>query len=159
MTILLAPLPNLGTCTDTGKFPENQVASCQACIKKNDDPLTEPGTKYFFCRNKCYNSYAADGYGCDYADLVAKNLDQCSNPCKQVALPAAHPQCSDNFDCSSNETCQNGYCKKSKASASRNISSSESSQVAPSTSSSTPLLFLIIFSFILIFIFFFIRNT
>ncbi len=153
--MLQAPLPNLGTCKETGKFPDEQLASCQACIKKNDDPLTEPGTKYFYCHNKCYNSYAADGIGCDYSDLVAKTIDQCSNPCKQVALPAARARCSDDFDCNSGETCSMGKCVTKNSNVLSQLRASSLSDLStPQTSMSmfVPLI-LIVLIFILLLIF------
>jgi hypothetical protein len=164
--MLRAPLPNIQGCPEKGKFPDEQISACQACIKKNENPLNEPGTKYYFCRNRCYNNYSAGEIGCDYSDLVAKTLDQCSNPCKQVALPAAHPECSDNFDCTSEQNCINGKCQKKAASAVRDITtSSTSSPISTSSTASTasytcfPLLFLIILCFILLILFLIISNN
>lgn len=115
---LRAPLPNIGKCEqvgswaqtleDTGLTEDENMQKCLACVKKNErlDPW---GYKYFYCRGKCYDNYSADGYGCDYSDAVAKRTDQCTNPCLQVDLPGAHPECSDQFDCNGGQ-CVGGRC-------------------------------------------------
>jgi hypothetical protein len=47
---------------------------------------------------------------CSVAEPVAKNMEQCSQPCFQVKPPSLSNGCADNFDCAKNQICDNGTC-------------------------------------------------
>ena len=102
------PVPNLGKCEKRGQWDHPaDVTDCQACISNST-----PDYPLFYCDGQCMSKYNLNG-ACSTNSLVAKNTDQCSSPCYQVAPPSVLPhQCEDMFDCPNGFICDKGMCVK-----------------------------------------------
>lgn len=100
--IASTPSPNIGDCSKTSKWQDNNMISdCKKCLSKEP----EYGKSWFYCDGSCLNQYELDG-SCSYNSLVAKNINQCDNPCIQTGEPPNCGDCSDNFDCPKNQECK-----------------------------------------------------
>ena len=103
---LRAPRPNIGTCEKTGNWDNSSMVSdCQTCV-------SQPGyygENQFYCNGNCMSQYSMNAV-CSSADLVAKNKQQCLNPCSQVKPPSLSNGCADNFDCKNNQICKDETC-------------------------------------------------
>lgn len=87
---LSAPSPNLGDCSNRGKWLKNvSINQCKKCITQPD---------MFFCDGECMSRYDTNTI-CSTESLVAKTLDQCDSPCVQSGHPSRFGGCSDRFDC------------------------------------------------------------
>lgn len=93
-----APLPNLGSCKNTGTWSDKEVKFCKECLDSNNNK------EKFFCGDRCINKYSSSL--CSLKELVAKNKDQCENPCFQEGTPTIGGGCSDKFDCDIGESCE-----------------------------------------------------
>jgi len=106
--ILRTPNPNIGSCNNKGKWSDSkQIEECKSCISKSTKEYP-----YFYCDGKCSSEFEIGG-GCALNELVAKNEEQCVNPCHQVGLPSDQGGlhgCTDDFDCDKNEKCENNTC-------------------------------------------------
>lgn len=101
-TALHAPRPNLGSCSQTGKWPNQaMIADCVTCLSSPD----WYGSKQFYCDGKCESEYNTNQV-CSMGSLVAKTIGQCSAPCKQAKPPSLlNSACTDNFDCDNGQIC------------------------------------------------------
>lgn len=106
--IFSVPVPNLGKCEKKGQWDSPaDVNDCKACMSNST-----PDYPLFYCDGQCMSKYNLNG-ACSTNSLVAKNNDQCSNPCYQVAPPSVLPhQCEDMFDCPQGFICDKGMCVK-----------------------------------------------
>ena len=100
-TIVKAPSPNLGNCSNTGTWPDpNLVSDCKQCV-------SQPGyyqEKQFYCDGKCMSVYDTN-QECRQDSLVAKTISQCEKPCYQSGSPTVGGGCSDDFDCNNGQKC------------------------------------------------------
>lgn len=100
--IASTPSPNIGNCSQTSSWDDNNMISdCKKCISRSP----EYGRSWFYCDGSCLNQYELDG-SCSYNSLVAKNINQCDKPCIQTGEPPNCGECSDNFDCPKNQECK-----------------------------------------------------
>ena len=100
--------PNLGKCKETGMWDKKeQIKECETCLQKSS-----PEYPYFYCDGSCTSKYELGGPTCSLTSLVAKNISQCSKPCKQHKAPTMSSGCQDDFDCGEDEKCSAGNCIK-----------------------------------------------
>lgn len=108
-TFVKTVTPNLGKCKETGMWDrKDQIKECEQCLQKSS-----PEYPYFYCDGSCTSKYELGGPTCSLTSLVAKNVSQCSKPCKQFKAPTMSSGCQDDFDCGENEKCSMGNCIKS----------------------------------------------
>jgi hypothetical protein len=105
---LRAPRPNVGSCENTGTWPDSSmIGRCKACVSVPG----YYGEKNFYCNGRCMSQYESKGGQCSTMSLVAKTEDQCDKPCFQAGAPSL-AGCSDDFDCDNGTKCVGGQCKK-----------------------------------------------
>lgn len=103
--ITKAPSPNVGNCDKNGTWSSNDDESnCQRSFKS----IGESSADYFYCEGGGLMSKYDTNSICPEGALVAKNVEQCSNPCVQQGSPTVGGGCSDSFDCNykNGETCK-----------------------------------------------------
>ena len=106
MSRLRAPRPNIGECIKTVSWDDSaMINDCQKCVSKPG----YYGEKQFYCNGKCMSQYTMNRI-CSVAEPVAKNIEQCYQPCFQVKPPSLSNGCADNFDCAKNQICDKGTC-------------------------------------------------
>jgi hypothetical protein len=100
-TFYKTPVPNLGSCSETGKWDDiGMINDCKKCVQQQDY-----GKNFYYCDGSCISQYENDISQCSQNSLVAKNSDQCENPCTQDGFPPVCGDCSDNFDCPQGQSC------------------------------------------------------
>lgn len=100
-----APSPNVGTCDKNGTWSsKNDERDCQKSFKS----VGESSGDYFYCEGGGLMSKYDLNSVCPEGALVAKVIEQCSNPCIQQGYPTVGGGCSDSFDCNykNGEVCQ-----------------------------------------------------
>ena len=103
--IVNAPSPNVGNCDKNGTWSsKNDERDCQKSFRS----VGESSSDYFYCEGGGLMSKYDLNSICPEGALVAKNLEQCSNPCVQQGSPTVGGGCSDMFDCNykNGETCE-----------------------------------------------------
>lgn len=106
MSRLRAPRPNIGECEKNASWDDSaMINDCKSCVSK----AGYYGEKQFYCNGNCMSQYSMNAV-CSVADPVAKNIQQCSQPCFQIRAPSFSNGCADNFDCNKNQICKGGNC-------------------------------------------------
>lgn len=96
-------------CNYKSKFNDkNKIVDCIDCVSN----YGFYGDRQFYCDGKCMSKHNV-GQVCTDVSLVARNIDQCFNPCYASFPTTLGTQiCNTDVDCNVNEICgSTGFCE------------------------------------------------